>query len=143
MFFDSLTIHHHPTVGAIDVHELRQVMQKMHIHLSHRELMDTIHSVDADGNGTLEFEEFLVLMQSRVGEGGPDENLRKAFLRFDKDGTGFISKDNVRDTMIEFDNPLTEEELNAIFHEVDLNNDGRITFREFRHLMVSRCLIGV
>lgn len=116
-------------------------MKKMHITLSHRELLDMINSVDADGSGTIDFNEFVMLMLSRVGEGGPDEHLRYAFLQFDKDGKGFISKDNLRQTMIEFDNPLTKDELDAIFEEMDLNDDGRLSFREFRDLMVSLCLL--
>lgn len=99
--------------------------------------MEMIQSVDDDGSQTIDFPEFLVLMQSRVGEGGPDEHLRKAFDQFDKKNSGYIDKEDCRKTMIEFDNALTEEELTAIFAEVDLDGDGRITFREFQVLMVS------
>jgi len=125
------------------VHELKQVMKKMHIHLSRMELLEMIDSVDEDRSGTIDFREFLVLMQSRVGEGGPDSDLRYAFKQFDKNKTGFIDKESLKTTMSEFDNALTNEELNAIFAEVDLNGDGRITFREFRKLMVSYDTAGV
>jgi calcium-binding protein CML len=62
--------------------------------------------------------------------------LRQAFLQFDKSKTGYITKEDLKKTMIEFDNALTDEECNAMFGEVDLDGDGRITFREFRELMV-------
>ena len=99
--------------------------------------MEMIHSVDDDGSGNIDFDEFLVLMQSRVGAGGPEQDLRNAFMEFDKSNTGYITKEDLKKTMVEFDNALTEDECNAMFGEVDLDGDGRITFREFRELMVS------
>ena len=116
-------------------------MKKMQIHLSYMELKEMIDSVDDDASGTIDFKEFLVLMQSRVGEGGPDADVRYAFLQFDKNNTGFIDKDSLKRTMKEFDHPLTDEEIDAVFKEVDLDEDGRITFREFQQLMV--CFVVV
>lgn len=66
-----------------------------------------ISSVDEDASGTIDFQEFLVLMQSRVGAGGPDQDLRQAFKHFDKNDTNYIDKQSMKRTMIEFDNPLT------------------------------------
>lgn len=124
--------------GEIDVFELRNVLKMMHIHATHTELMEMIHSVDKDNSETIDFPEFLDLMKSRVGHGGPDEDLRKAFLQFDKRNKGYIDKESLRSTMKAFHNPLTEAELEAIFDEADLDKDGRITFREFQMLMVSK-----
>jgi Ca2+-binding EF-hand superfamily protein len=118
------------------VYELKQVLKKMDIHPTHYQVMEMIRSVDDDCSGSIDFDEFLVLMQSRVGAGGPEQDLRQAFLQFDKSKTGYITKEDLKKTMIEFDNALTDEECNAMFSEVDLDGDGRITFREFRELMV-------
>jgi hypothetical protein len=82
-------------------------MKKMHIHATQMELLDMISSVDEDASGTIDFQEFLVLMQSRVGAGGPDQDLRNAFKHFDKNDTNYIDKQSMKRTMIEFDNPLT------------------------------------
>lgn len=109
----------------------------MDIHPTHYECMEMIRSVDDDGSGSIDFHEFLILMQSRVGEGGPEEDLRNAFMKFDKSQTGYITKDDLKRTMMEFDNALTDDECNAMFSEVDRNGDGRISFIEFRELMVS------
>lgn len=109
----------------------------MDIHPTHYQIMEMIRSVDDDGSGSIDFDEFLVLMQSRVGAGGPDQDLRNAFFEFDKSKTGFITKEDLKKTMMEFDTALTDEECNAMFREVDLDGDGKITFREFRELMVS------
>lgn len=114
-------------------------MKKMQIHMTRMELKEMIDSVDDDASGTIDFQEFLVLMQIRVGKGGPDADVRYAFLQFDKNNTGFIDKESLKRTMSEFDHPLTNEEVDAVFKEVDLDEDGLITFREFQQLLV-RCL---
>ena len=44
--------------------------------------------VDADGSGTIDFPEFLTMMARKVKEVEGDEELRQAFMVFDKDGNG-------------------------------------------------------
>ena len=43
------------------------------------------------GNGTIDFEEFLVMMAKKMKEEDSEEELREAFRVFDKDGNGYIS----------------------------------------------------
>ena len=110
----------------------------MNIRPTHYEIMEMIRSVDDDGSGSIDFDEFMVLMKCRVGAGGPEQDLRTCFLQFDKSKTGYITKQDLKETMSEFDNALTEDECNAMFSQVDLDGDGKITFSEFRELMVRR-----
>ena len=55
------------------------------------ELQDMINEVDADGNGTVDFPEFLSLMTRKIKDADTDEELIEAFKVFDRDGNGFIS----------------------------------------------------
>jgi calmodulin len=50
-----------------------------------------IDEVDADGNGTIEFPEFLTMMARRMSSIDSEEELREAFRACDKDGDGYIS----------------------------------------------------
>ena len=50
-----------------------------------------LFQVDADGNGTIDFPEFLNLMARKMKDSDSEEELREAFKVFDKDGNGFIS----------------------------------------------------
>jgi len=61
------------------------------------ELQDMINEVDADGNGTIDFPEFLCLMSKKMKDTDSEEELREAFKVFDKDGNGFISAAEVRE----------------------------------------------
>lgn len=55
------------------------------------ELQDMVNEVDADGNGTIDFPEFLTMMARKMKDTDSAEEIKEAFKVFDKDGNGFIS----------------------------------------------------
>merc|ERR1711874_276320 len=63
------------------------------------ELQDMINEVDADGNGTIDFPEFLSLMARKMKDTDTEEELIEAFKVFDRDGNGFISAAELRHVM--------------------------------------------
>jgi len=60
-----------------------------------------------------------------------EDILKRAFLFFDKDGNGEISVPELRTTMHELGDLLSEEEIQAFMAVMDVNNDGVIGFQEF------------
>ena len=64
------------------------------------ELTDMINEVDADGNGTIDFPEFLTMMARKMKDTDSEEEIREAFKVFDKDGNGFISSAELRHVML-------------------------------------------
>ena len=55
-----------------------------------------IEEVDTDGNGTIDFPEFLGMMARKMQDTDTEEEIREAFKVFDKDGNGFISAAELR-----------------------------------------------
>ena len=54
------------------------------------ELQDMINEVDADGNGTIHFPEFLSLTARKMKDSNTDVELIEASKVFDRDGNSFI-----------------------------------------------------
>lgn len=52
-----------------------------------------IADIDKDGSGTIDFEEFLQMMTTKMGERDSKEEIMKAFRLFDDDETVSILKD--------------------------------------------------
>lgn len=48
------------------------------------ELQDMINEVDADGNGTIDFPEFLTMMARKMKDTDSEEEIKEAFKVFDK-----------------------------------------------------------
>eukprot|EP01083_Nonionella_stella_P255455 876788_1 len=74
--------------GTIEAKELREVMRQLGQNPSMREIQEMINSVDDNGDGIIDFDEFLILMKSKgIGFHDPEKELRDAFRVFDKDNS--------------------------------------------------------
>lgn len=58
-----------------------------------------INEVDADGNGQIDFPEFLTMMARKMKDTDSEDEVKEAFKVFDKDGNGFISAAELRHVM--------------------------------------------
>ena len=58
-----------------------------------------INEVDADGNGTIDFPEFLTMMARKMRDTDSEEEIKEAFKVFDRDNNGFISAAELRHVM--------------------------------------------
>ena len=63
------------------------------------ELQDMINEVDADGNGTIDFPEFLTMMARKMRDTDSEEEIKEAFKVFDRDNNGYISAAELKHVM--------------------------------------------
>lgn len=85
--------------GTITTLELGTVMRSLGQNPTEAELQDMINEVDADGNGTIDFPEFLTMMARKMRDTDSEEEIKEAFKVFDKDGNGYISAAELRHVM--------------------------------------------
>lgn len=124
--------------GRITDVELRDVLAKMGMPVSLEEVRAMIRSVDADSNGTVEFDEFVraVEMRRRSMSGGDDEaHWREVFAMFDSDSNGKISAEELQRVMTNFGQKMTLEEAKSMIRDLDVDGDGEIDFDEFRKML--------
>lgn len=55
----------------------------------------------------------------------------KVFRLFDEDNTGFITFRNLRKICQELGEALTDDEIQEMITEADVDDDGQISFNEF------------
>merc|ERR1712100_993669 len=102
------------------------------------ELADMINEVDADGNGTIDFPEFLTMMARKMKDTDSEEEILEAFKVFDRDGYGFISAAELRHVMTNLGEKLTDEEVDEMIREADVDGDGQINYEEFVKMMMAK-----
>ena len=122
--------------GSITLSELRDVMKSLISNPTEAELRDMINEVDTDGNGTVDFNEFCAMMEKKKEKSHLQDELKNAFLAFDKDGDGFISPDELRDVMKALKIDLTDKEHDAIIDAADSDSDGQLSYEEFATMMM-------
>lgn len=134
--------------GTITTVELGTVMRSLGQNPTEAELQDMINEVDADGNGTIDFPEFLTMMARKMRDTDSEEEIKEAFKVFDKDGNGFISAAELRHVMtslgrlifdvcvvffidgyfLRIGEKLTDREVDEMIREADVDGDGQINY---------------
>ncbi|KAL9691238.1 hypothetical protein QQ045_011657 [Rhodiola kirilowii] len=121
--------------GTITYEELKSGLARLGSKLSEVEVKQLMEAADVDGNGTIDYIEFITATMHRH-KLERDENLYNAFQFFDKDSSGFITRDELESAMKQY-GMGDEATIREIISEVDTDNDGRINYEEFCTMMRS------
>merc|ERR1712178_17727 len=121
--------------GAIDAKELKVAMQALGFEPSSDEIAKMMADIDVDGNATVELEEFIEMMEGKMSDKDPVEEMKKAFKLYDDDGTGKITFKNMQRVAKELGDTLDDAELQDIIDECDCDGDGGINEGEFLRIM--------
>ena len=93
------------------------------------------------GNGTIDFPEFLTMMQRKMGETDSEEEIREAFRVFDKNGDGVISAAELRHVMTNLGEKITDEEIDEMIREADVDGDGQVNYEGNDHGFITLLLM--
>ena len=86
--------------GVITARELGTVLRSQGHDPTEAELQEMIAEVDTDGNGVVDFCEFLVVMANKFySPDDSEEEIKEAFGVLDKDGNGYISAAELKHIM--------------------------------------------
>ncbi|KAJ5067195.1 calmodulin-7 [Anaeramoeba ignava] len=125
--------------GVIDAKELRTVMRSLGQNPTESEIKDMINEVDIDGNGVIDFPEFLsYLARQLYDQDTPEDDLKDAFEVFDQDGDGWIDANKLDNFAKSLGENFGQEEIQQMIQAADKNNDGRITLDEFKDFILAK-----
>lgn len=100
----------------------------------------------------MEFEEFARVMADVYKRDFTDDEMRRAFQCFDTDSSGtelrgantyrrlvvplgYITTDELREVLRRMNQNITEKRMKEVLREIDTDQDGKISYAEFVHLL--------
>lgn len=121
--------------GKLSLEELRHGYKEARIDLV--DLDKIIETCDGDGNGFIDYTEFLTATINWKKELS-HERLEAVFKMFDKDGSGKIGLSEIKCIFGEESDNIEDGVWDQIMLEADLNGDGEIDLYEFKTLMLKK-----
>lgn len=123
--------------GVITFDELEGVVDSLRLQLTKEEVETMMTDADRNGDGCIEFSEFVLLMAPTLETSDASLELREAFDVFDKDGSGKITARELKQAMRIMGDPVTDEEAIDLIKEADWDGDGMISYEEFVGMMAN------
>jgi len=121
--------------GTISTSELGGILRGLNQNFNERQLQQMIKQVDRNGDGQIDFDEFVLMMDSRPNVGGDLDELQEAFKIFDKNGDGHITAEELSSIMHNLGQDIDRETIDLMIKSVDTDGDGTISIKEFRKMM--------
>ncbi len=97
-----------------------------------------INEIDIDGDGKINFDNFITLMEKKLRDHDNEEELIETFKVFDKDGIGFITFNNLKDVIKNLGLNYSDDEIMEMIKECDLDNDMMINYDEFTKMVLDK-----
>ena len=124
--------------GYLTRKELCEIINSLGQTLSEPEMEEIINEVDTDGNGTIDFKEFLGLMARKMREIDSEDELIDAFKVFDRDNNNLISPHELRHVMKCLGEKICLEDVDDMIKEADIDGDGFINYEEFVRMIINK-----
>jgi len=122
--------------NKISSRELGAALRGLRINISEAEVRDLITNVDTNQNGSLEFAEFCKLYADHLGSMLNQEKLLSTLAAFDKNATGSVDSQELRQILTTQGEPLTEAEVDEVFRDAGIGS-GPFQYKNLANLLLT------
>ncbi|KIW06714.1 hypothetical protein, variant [Verruconis gallopava] len=118
--------------GYLDLHGLKKGLKKMDHPLKYADslLQDIFNTIDTNRDGRISYFEFHTFVRQTENE------LWELFKNIDRNKDGHLDKDELASAFSNSGVAVSKARLDRFFAEVDSNNDGSLSFEEWRDFLL-------
>ena len=124
--------------GTITSQKIGELMLKLGKNPTEAQLAQIIENIAKPDSKQIGFDDFVELMEQKNRENDPEIEIINTFQIFDKDNNGLISNEEFFHIIRTFGETLTDEEIQEIITEADVDGDGYINYEEFVRMMITK-----
>ncbi|KAB7495515.1 Calmodulin [Armadillidium nasatum] len=122
--------------GKLYLKDLGLALRSLGYNPSNSEVQDIVLKFGATTH--IDFNRFKELLREDLPAPNTEEELREAFGIFDRDGEGTISSHELKHILMSSGERLTEEEVNMMIREAEVDPDGHVHYEQFVQAMVRK-----
>ena len=126
--------------GSISSDELGRLMETLGIKTSKEELDLMISEIDENGNGDIDFDEFVLVMSRKVQADYTGAEVKAAFRLFVRETgtTGTISSRDLEQALSLYGKDrLSPQDARSLVAQLDLS-DGRFNYEDYVNMMMTK-----
>ena len=123
--------------GTISKEELKQLMNTLGLKPTQEELNQMVDEIDADGNGEIDFDEFVTVMSRKVNTSYTPTQVKAAFKVFERDcPQGYVSMSALEQALTTYGTEkLSLTDAQELLSQIEPDENGLINYVEFVNMM--------
>ncbi|XP_073996516.1 centrin-1-like [Rhodnius prolixus] len=119
--------------GSIKVKDIQSVFKAMNFTVDEAEMKRLFKGIKSD---KITADTLVTIMENKLAEDETKSDLKRIFGAFDYDNKGFITVSNLKKLADSLELEITDDELQEMIDEADLNQDGVVNEDEFIEIML-------
>ena len=124
-------------VGKIHIDNLEDVIRILGGAPSQEEMNEIIIGLNNKvRGGMVDFKKFLNILQNQLDTQDSENDLIQEFSKLDSEGKGKIKESDLRRLMSDYENALTNEEIEEIMLDADIDEDGYVDYVKFVKILI-------
>lgn len=117
----------------VETKEIGKLLRAIGFNPMPEEVEDMIEDIDAP---KFDFNSFLYIIYRHARECDPEQELIDAFRVFDKDGSGKLKTDTIREILRHLKKPFTEDQINELLSNATIDKQDCIRYEDFVKVML-------
>jgi calmodulin len=122
--------------GGISAYELMNIMKALGRSRTADEIFEMISHSDLNADQLIDFSEFVNMMLKGSDPEQYKQEIERAFGSFDRNGDGYVGRAEIKKSVSELGDVVTDTEIDQMLAGNDLNDDLLLDYSEFESMML-------